>query len=146
AGSNSFVWNYATFPLLASSHVIFIDTAKIRQLLTFGVASVFASPQPFWQYLVGLVWLIYIVFALARKTRIPGPVKLIRNSSLAVAGGLGFNAFWLIPTIAGSVLKAGGSAFQIYGTSGSVSFGELSFLRFWSLSDISGMGGWSLCF
>jgi len=140
AGSNSFVWNYATFPLLASSLVIFMDTGKIRQLLTFGVASVFASPQPFWQYLVGIVWLIYIVFALARKTRIPGPVKLIRNSSLAVAVGLGFNAFWLIPTIAGYVLQAGGSAFQIYGASGAVSFGDLSFLSFWSLQDILLMG------
>src|SRR5207244_9594670 len=75
-----------------------------------------------------------------RKTRIPGPVKLIRNSSLAVAVGLGFNAFWLIPTIAGYVLQAGGSAFQIYGTSGAVSFGDLSFLSFWSLQDILLMG------
>src|SRR2546428_3245523 len=140
AGSNSFVWNYATFPLLAFSLVIFIDTGKIRQLLTFGVASVFASTQPFWQYLVGIVWLIYIVFALARKTRIPGPVKLIRNSLLGVAVGLGFNAFWLIPTIAGYVLQAGGSAFQIYGTSGAVSFGDLAFLSFWSLQDILLMG------
>ena len=140
AGSNSFVWNYGMFPLLASSLVIFMDTGKIRQLLTFGVASVFASPQPFWQYLVGIVWLIYIVFALARKTRIPGPVKLIRNSLLGVAVGLGFNAFWLIPTIAGYVLQAGGSAFQIYGTSGAVSFGDLAFLSFWSLQDILLMG------
>src|SRR2546422_1446448 len=140
AGSNSFVWNYAMFPLLASSLVIFVDTGNIRQLLTFGVASVFASPQPFWQYLVGIVWLIYIVFALARKTRIPGPVKLIRNSLLGVAVGLGFNAFWLIPTIAGYVLQAGGSAFQIYGTSGAVSFGDLAFLSFWSLQDILLMG------
>jgi len=140
AGSNSFVWNYGMFPLLASSLVIFMDTGNIRQLLTFGVASVFASPQPFWQYLVGIVWLIYIVFALARKTRIPGPLKLTKNSLLAVAVGLGFSAFWLVPTIAGYVLQAGGSAFQIYGSQGAVSFDDLSFLSFWSLQDILVMG------
>src|SRR5207237_8106725 len=40
----------------------------------------------------------------------------------------------------GYVLQAGGSAFQIYGTSGAVSFGDLSFLSFWSLQDILLMG------
>jgi hypothetical protein len=140
AGSNSFVWNYSMFPLLASSLVIFMDTGKIRQLLTFGAASVLASPQPFWQYLVGIVWVIYIIFALARRTRIPGPVKLMRNSLLAVAVGLGFNAFWLVPTIASYVLQAGGSAFQIYGAQGAVSLADLSYLSFWSVQDVLLLG------
>src|SRR5207244_4109031 len=140
AGSNSFVWNYGMFPLLASSLVIFMDTGSLRQLLTFGVASVFASPQPFWQYLVGIVWLIYIVFALVRRTRIPGPMKLMRNSLLAVAVGLGFNTFWLIPTIAGYVFQTGGSTFQLYGATGAVSLSDLSFLSFWSLQDTLLMG------
>lgn len=140
AGSNSFVWNYGMFPLLASSLVIFMDTGNIRQLLTFGVASVFASPQPFWQYLVGIVWLIYIVFALARRTRIPSPVKLIRNSLLTIGVGLGFNAFWLIPTIASYVLQSGGSAFPLYGAQGAVSLADLSYLSFWSLQDVLLLG------
>ena len=140
AGSNSFVWNYGMFPLLASSLVIFMDAGNIRHLLTFGLASVFASPQPFWQYLVGIVWLIYIVSTLTQTTRSPGPAKLIRNSLLAVAVGLGLNAFWLMPTIAGYVLQAGGSAFQLYGSQGAASFSDLAFLSFWSLQDILLMG------
>ena len=140
AGSNSFVWNYSMFPLLSSSLVIFMDTGKIRQLLTFGVSSVLASPQPFWPYLVGIVGLLYLIFALVRRTRIPGSVKLVRNSLLAVATGLGFNAFWIVPTAAGYLFQAGGSTFQIYGATGAVSLGDLGFLSFWSLQDILLMG------
>jgi len=140
AGSNSFVWNYSMFPLLASSLVIFMDTGRIRQLLTFGVSSVAASPQPFWPYLVGIVGLIYLIFSLVRRSRIPGWVKLIKNSSLVVATGLAFNAFWIVPTAAGYVLQAGGSTFQLYGAQGAVSLDDLSFLSFWSLQDVLLLG------
>src|SRR3989442_7070112 len=140
AGSNSFVWNYSMFPLLTSSLVIFMDTGRIRQLLTFGVASIAASPQPFWPYLVGIVGLIYLIFALVRGTRIPSPVTLIKHSFLAVATGLGFNAFWIVPTAAGYVLQAGGSTFQLYGASGAVSLDDLGFLSFWSLQDVLLLG------
>jgi hypothetical protein len=140
AGSNSFVWNYSMFPLLASSLMIFMDTGKIRQLLTFGVSSVAASPQPFWPYLVGIVGLIYLIFALVRRTRIPGRVKLIKNSFLAVATGLAFNAYWILPTAAGYILQAGGTTFQLYGAQGAVSLDDLSFLSFWSLQDVLLLG------
>src|SRR6266566_1021022 len=35
AGSNSYVWVYSLFPLLAASLVIFLDTGNLRQFLTF---------------------------------------------------------------------------------------------------------------
>ena len=141
AGSNSFVWNYGLFPILVSSLVIFIDKGKIRQLLVFGVTSALASPQPFWPFLVGIVGLIYLIFALVRRPRFPGPVKLIKNSFLAVATALGFNAFWILPIAAGYIFQAGGgTSFQLYGTSGAVSLGDLSFLSFWSLKDIFLLG------
>jgi hypothetical protein len=47
AGSNSFVWNYAFFPILVSTLIIFLDTGRIRELLLFGISSILASPQPF---------------------------------------------------------------------------------------------------
>jgi len=140
AGSNSFVWNYSLFPILVSSLVIFMDTGKIRRLLDFGVFSSFASPQPFWPYLVGIVGLIYFIFTLVRRARIPGPVKLIKNSLLAVVTALGFNAFWIIPIAAGYLFLTGGSTFQIYGATGAVSASDLSFLSFWSLQDILLLG------
>ena len=140
AGSNSYVWVYSLFPLLAASLVIFLDTGNLRQLLTFGVSSVLASPQPFWPYLVGIVGLIYLVFALVRRTATAGLVKLMKNSLLSVAVGLGFNAFWLVPIVAGYVLQAGGSTFQLYTTQGLITPGDLSFLSFWSLQDILMMG------
>ena len=140
AGSNSFVWNYSMFPLLASSLIMFMDTGKIRQLLTFGTSSAIASPQPFWPYLVAIVGLIYLIFALVRRTRTPGPVKLIKNSLLGIATGMGFNAFWIVPTAAGYLFQAGGSTFQIYGAQGAVSLGDLSFLSFWSLQDVLLLG------
>src|SRR5437773_5900758 len=140
AGSNSFVWNYRMFPLLAPSLIMFMDTGKIRQLLTFGTSSAIASPQPFWPYLVAIVGLIYLIFALVRRTRTPGPVKLIKNSLLGIATGMGFNAFWIVPTAAGYLFQAGGSTFQIYGAQGAVSLGDLSFLSFWSLQDVLLLG------
>ena len=139
AGSNSFVWNYSLFPILVSSLLIFMDTGRPRQLLTFGLFSALASPQPFWPYLVGIVALMYMIFALARKNT-PGPVKIIKNSLLALAIGLLFNAFWLVPITAGYIFQAGGSTYQIYGAQGAVSFGDLSFLSFWSLQEIFLMG------
>ncbi len=147
AGSNSFVWNYGLFPILVSSLVVFIDKGKIRQLLVFGVTSALASPQPFWPYLVGIVGLIYLIFALVRRPRFPGPVKLIKNSFLAVATALGFNAFWIVPIAAGYIFQAGGgTSFQLYGTPGAVSLGDLSFLSFWSLKDIFLLGESSFYF
>ena len=140
AGSNSFVWNYAMFPLLASSLMIFMDTGTIRQLLIFGISSAVASPQPFWPYLVGIVGLIYLIFSLERSISTPHMVKLIKNSLLAVATGLGFNAFWIVPTAAGYLFQAGSSTFQLYGAQGAVSLGDLSFLSFWSFQDVLLLG------
>src|SRR5256884_2719978 len=54
AGSNNFLWNYALFPILVSSLIIFLDTGKIRELLVFRISSILASPQPFWPFLVGI--------------------------------------------------------------------------------------------
>jgi hypothetical protein len=140
AASNSYVWVYSLFPLLAASLVIFIDTGKLEQLLIFGVSSVLASPQPFWPYLVGIVGLAYLIFALVRSTPISGILKLLQNSSLLAAVGLGFNAFWLVPIAAGYLLRAGGSTFALYTTQGLITPGDLSFLSFWSLQDILVMG------
>src|SRR5207244_11981237 len=100
-GSKRFVSSYFMFHLLASSLMIFMDTGTIRQLLIFGISSAVASPQPFWPYLVGIVGLIYLIFSLERSISTPHMVKLIKNSLLAVATGLGFNAFWIVPTAAG---------------------------------------------
>ena len=139
AGSNSFVWNYSLFPILVSSLVIFMDTGNKRQLLTFGVFSVLASVQPFWPYLVGIVGLIYLIYVLALKTNVPGRVKTLKNSLLVLATGMGFNAFWIVPTATSYVFQAG-STFQLYGATGASSLGDIAYLSFWSLQDVLLMG------
>ena len=139
AGSNNFVWNYAFFPILVSSLIIFLDTGKLQQLLVFGVSSILASPQPFWPFLVGIVGLAYMVFSLVQNRHLSKLVQLGKNSSLAVGVALVFNAFWIIPIFAGYLLSAG-SNFQLYTTSRLISPADLDFLSFWNLTDVLLLG------
>jgi len=139
AGSNSFVWDYAMFPLLVSSLILFMDTRRPRHLIVFGLSTVLASPQPFWPFLVGVVGLMYFIVLLIQSPRIPTLVRLLKNSLWLVAIGLALNAFWIIPIFAGYFWQAG-STFQIYTTQGLINPSDLIFLSFWSLTDIFLMG------
>jgi len=139
AGSNNFVWNYAFFPILVSSLIIFLDTGKIRELLVFGISSILASPQPFWPFLVGIFGVSYIVFSLVQNRHLSKLVSLAKNSSIAVGVALVFNAFWIIPIFAGYLFSAG-SNFQLYTTSRLISPADLDFLSFWNLTDVLLLG------
>ncbi len=139
AGSNSFVWNYAFFPILVSSFIIFLDTGKIRELLVFGISSILASPQPFWPFLVAIVGLSYLVFSIIRNHHLSDLAKLAKNSSLAVGVAIVFNAFWIIPILAGYILSAG-SNFQLYTTSRLISPPDLDFLSFWNITEVLLLG------
>jgi len=108
-------------------------------LLAFGSTSVLASPQPFWPFLVGIVGVLYFIFALIQSPRSRTLLKLTKHSLLAVAISLAFNAFWLVPIFAGYIFQAG-STFQLYTTQGLLTPSDLGFLSFWSLIDIFLMG------
>jgi hypothetical protein len=139
AGSNNFVWNYAFFPILISSLIIFLDTGKTPQLIVFGVSSILASPQPFWPFLVGIAGLAYLLVSLSRNPRHYNPLKLTGNLLLTIGVALTFNAFWIVPILEGYLLGAGAS-FQLYTAQRLISPEDLSFLSFWNPIDILMMG------
>jgi hypothetical protein len=64
---------------------------------------------------------------------------LLKRSIIAALTLLTFDAFWLVPTVAG-YLRGGGGVFQVYTTEQLISFGGLLFLSHWKLLDVLMVG------
>jgi|GEM_PF-2540772 len=129
-------WSYAMLPISFALFVRYIRKGLFRDLLLLALLSIFAISNPFWIFLIALIGSIYLLIELAVSSQ---RLNILKRSWVASSFILAFNAFWLVPTIAGYTLGAGG-LYQEYTTEKLITLEGLRFLSFWNLLDVIMLG------
>ena len=124
----SMVWPYAMLPLSFAFFARFLKSGYWRDALILGLATVLSSAQPIGIGLFLIVTVLYLPMELLSENK----SLLIKRAMSALALVFLFNAFWVVPMLAGYLLGAGGF-FATYTSEKLISFESLQGLSFWKL-------------
>jgi len=137
------VWALIMLPISFAFLVKYLKSSSIKCLLLLGLCSPFAIANPIWIHLMAIMGLLYLVVEIifAHYDR----SVLFKRSIIVALVIFAFNAYWIVPTIAGYLFGAGGR-FQTYTTEKLISFESLRFLSHWNLLDVMMVGEHSYYF
>lgn len=131
----SMVWPYAMLPLSFAFFARFMKSGYWRDALILGLATVLSSAQPIGIGLFLIVTVLYLPMELLSENK----SLLIKRALSALALVFLFNAFWVVPMLAGYLLGAGGF-FATYTSERLISFESLQGLSFWRLLHVLVIG------
>jgi len=131
----SMVWPYAMLPLSFAFFARFLKSGYWRDALILGLATVLSSAQPIGIGLFLIVTVLYLPMELLSENK----SLLIERAISALALVFLFNAFWVVPMLAGYLLGAGGF-FATYTSEKLISLESLQGLSFWKLLHVLVIG------
>jgi hypothetical protein len=119
-GAAGLQYAYILLPVTFALFVKYLHDGKSKYLLCLAVLSMFAATSPVWFVFFSFLVLSYLVFLFILDSNI-GRWRLFRRTFTAIPALSLINAFWILPTTAGYLLKASGP-FSVYQPAQRLSF------------------------
>ena len=129
-------WSCIILPLSFTLLIRYFKHGSSEDLILLCVSSFFAIANPFWIYLMSIMLILYVGVEVSVHCNKSTIFKRLMVTAFVI---LAFNMFWLVPTISGYLLGAGG-LFQTYVPEKLISFEGLRFLGHWNLLDVIMVG------
>ncbi len=131
----SFSWIYIALPLLFAVFIKGLRTNSLSLAFIFAGTSLLGSVNPLWIFDFGLLSLPFIIHTFVSKSTNTSKLRTAWWLAITTLATIAFNSYWLLPTLGGYALGAGGF-FQTYTTGNLISYEQLRAASRWSVLDV----------